>query len=590
MVFTGQAHAAALLRRMKSAGAPVRAAADSTVCKAQNGSLTRVGEVRKMTKGATVKRETVLRLLALGSLVGAALCTGGCDFMKTDSSRLMDPSRVLKAPNRGMPVMNIRGKISAVDMDSERVPGATSPREGDWQYSDADYVIGPGDIVAISILDLYTEGLETVLQRQVSESGYIDLPLLTSRIQAEKLNKEGLKEAIIRAYSPDILREAVVSITILAQRKSTFSILGAVGRTGQYNIVRRDMRLLEAIALAGGIFQSNIRYIYVIRQTPPMRSRESKAKPAAAETTTSTAPSKVPAVIAPIPQESTPKSDPDDAQEALRKLGAALGGKPETPEPGAGDEEPVTKPSTQPATQPATTAPAGNTPDEAPQTPAEKKPQYDWIISPEGELVAVPREKSPTTKPGDTVPPEVKPSPIETDRPADPFGWERTDISGTSRIIAIDVHKLGQGSARMNIVIRDKDVIRVPPLTVGEFYIMGEVNRPGAYQLTGRKMTVRMAIAAASNLGPLAWPKNSMLTRRVGENEEQTIPLNIERILRGQDEDIYLKPNDVLAVGTDIRAPFLAVLRNAFRVTYGLGFIYDRNFAFPLNSTRFKRW
>ena len=123
---------------------------------------------------------------------------------------------------------------------------------------------------------------------------------------------------------------------------------------------------------------------------------------------------------------------------------------------------------------------------------------------------------------------------------------------------------------------------------------MGEVMRPGVYSLAGRKVTIKMAMAAAGNLGPLAWPENAVLIRRVGKAEEQMHPLNIEKILRGQEEDFFLKPNDVIAVGTDARATFLAVLRNAFRMTYGFGFIYDRNFAVPafrgLDGNRFSRW
>jgi hypothetical protein len=95
-------------------------------------------------------------------------------------------------------------------------------------------------------------------------------------------------------------------------------------------------------------------------------------------------------------------------------------------------------------------------------------------------------------------------------------------------------------------------------------------------------------------LGPLSWPENSILIRRIGKNQEQMIPINIESILRGTEPDIYLKPNDIIAVGTHWSTTFLAVMRNAFRMTYGFGFIYDRNFADPLlvypNSRRFKGW
>jgi len=52
----------------------------------------------------------------------------------------------------------------------------------------------------------------------------------------------------------------------------------------------------------------------------------------------------------------------------------------------------------------------------------------------------------------------------------------------------------------------------------------------------------------------------------------------------------------VLEVGTHWKTSFLAVVRNAFRVSYGLGLIYDRNFGvgrqegYLMDSKRFSRW
>ncbi|MDY6914609.1 MAG: polysaccharide biosynthesis/export family protein, partial [Planctomycetota bacterium] len=190
----------------------------------------------------------------------AAVCTSGCNFFKTDKTRLLSPEKVISAPGRS-PINPILPSVGLVDQAQELVPNATFPTEGDWEYSDADYVIGPTDVLDISILDVLQEGLETILRRQVSSSGFIDLPLLEDRVKASGLTKEQLKETITQAYNPDILRDPVVSITIAAQRQSTFSILGAVAQPGTYNIVRKDMRLLETLALAGGVTQTNIRYL-----------------------------------------------------------------------------------------------------------------------------------------------------------------------------------------------------------------------------------------------------------------------------------------------------------------------------------------
>jgi hypothetical protein len=42
--------------------------------------------------------------------------------------------------------------------------------------------------------------------------------------------------------------------------------------------------------------------------------------------------------------------------------------------------------------------------------------------------------------------------------------------------------------------------------------------------------------------------------------------------------DVYLKPDDRINVGTNFWAYPLAVVRNGFRVSYGFGFVLDRNF------------
>ena len=43
--------------------------------------------------------------------------------------------------------------------------------------------------------------------------------------------------------------------------------------------------------------------------------------------------------------------------------------------------------------------------------------------------------------------------------------------------------------------------------------------------------------------------------------------------------DFFIKPHDTINVGTHATARWRAILRNAFRATYGFGFVYDRNFA-----------
>jgi len=160
------------------------------------------------------------------------------------------------------------------------------------------------------------------------------------------------------------------------------------------------------------------------------------------------------------------------------------------------------------------------------------------------------------------------------------FDWTQVGTAGVqTRVIKVPSDKLAGGDARYNIVIRPSDTIHVPLDVIGEFAIMGNVNAQGYINLTGRPMTLKMAVAAAGGLGPLAWPKRCEVTRRIGKNKEETVLVDLDKIARGEEPDFFIKPNDLVNVGTHPTARWRAVLRNAFRATYGFGFIYDRNFA-----------
>jgi hypothetical protein len=179
--------------------------------------------------------------------------------------------------------------------------------------------------------------------------------------------------------------------------------------------------------------------------------------------------------------------------------------------------------------------------------------------------------------------PVTRPGPAEAEEGAMEEPHRRADafdeLAPPLRIIEIPIKQLMEGDPRYNIVIRPSDLINVPLGPVGEFSLMGNVVRPGAYSLTGRRMTVKEAIASAGGFSQLAWPARADLVRRLSKHEEQTIQLDLDAIFAGDAPDFYLKPNDLINVGTTPAAIFFAVLRNAFRFTYGMGFVYDRNFA-----------
>ena len=242
-----------------------------------------------------------------------------------------------------------------------------------------------------------------------------------------------------------------------------------------------------------------------------------------------------------------------------------------------------------------------------PASPAPKPPAGDeeelgrWIWS-DGKWVQI---KTPAAEPKPGVEPkpavEVKPvepvrvaegpeKPEEAERPVAEdarLSLERKlqrlgVVQGSGqlkRIIRFDVRALQAGDPTQNIVLRDGDIITIPSPPVGDFYMAGEVARPGVYSLTGRKITLLQAVAAAGGLTAVAVPWRTELVRRISETEEEIIYVDLGKISRGEAPDFYIQPEDQVRVGTDQGALYNAVLRNAFRATYGLGFVYDMNFA-----------
>ena len=147
------------------------------------------------------------------------------------------------------------------------------------------------------------------------------------------------------------------------------------------------------------------------------------------------------------------------------------------------------------------------------------------------------------------------------------------------RIIAIDYKRLARGDSSQNIVIRPDDRIYVDGPEQGLVYVDGEVVRVGVYSMpTTGEATLSRMITAAGGLGPLAVPEKVDLTRRVAPHREATIRVNLAAIRQRTEPDIVVRPDDHIIVGTTFWATPLAVLRNGFRVTYGFGFLLDRNF------------
>jgi polysaccharide export outer membrane protein len=459
--------------------------------------------------------------------------------------------------------------------------GAEEPRPIDAMVFESDYVFGPGDIVRISIFELLAEGIPFEREYVVTETGKISIPDV-GVVEAAGLTESQLEEEIRQILSPSILKEPSVTVALFSSQQRTFSIWGdGVPRPSRYEIPRYDFRLTDALATAGGARQFNVSYVYVSRSVTGKEEITEPVEPEVGEPEESEQlvepEQEMLEVIAPrAERRKSPLSrglvitsaemitDKELAEAALTKDFKPLAGD----EWDGMDVAEMLETSTEQAGRDMIDEPIDDV-DEG---------RIEWIFQ-DGRWVPVQIGRTRPTEPAVKVEPEKK-AELPWEKVREDFEWDEIGTGGVqTRLIKIPVDRLYSGDARYDIVIRPGDSIQVPVDLVGEFLVEGNVNFRGFIDITGRPITLKMAIAAAGGLGPLAWPKRCEVIRRLGKDREEIVMVDLDKIARGEQPDFFIKPNDLINVGTHATSSWRAVLRNAFRATYGFGFIYDRNFA-----------
>jgi polysaccharide biosynthesis/export protein len=364
----------------------------------------------------------------------------------------------------------------------------------------------------------------------VSETGMLSLPMLQDPIKAAGLSEQQLQKAIAAKYKDaGVLEDARVSVTVLEARQRTYWISGAVGQAGQYPIPEADFRLYNAVVQARDTYPT-IEYIYVIRQ----READVPATAPAPEEPKQTPPGQD--ILAPRSQVTSP----------VRPILAMM------------QDSSATAPAQAPAAEGTS---AGSQ-------------ERQITIGGESRTIAATEEKPAATQAA----PATEPAPsVAAPQPAYEFG-STVKKPDRQRVIKVPWALLRNGDLRYNIVVRPNDVIVVPQIQSEGYYMGGHFGAPGPYSLTGQKITLKQAVIGARMMDPLAVPEKTDVIRRVGNNEIW-VRVDLKKVFSGLQPDLYLKANDIVTVGTDWYPPFLQALRTAFRMTYGFGFLYDRNWA-----------
>ncbi|MBN1392064.1 MAG: polysaccharide biosynthesis/export family protein [Sedimentisphaerales bacterium] len=518
-----------------------------------------------------------------------SVCLAGC------GNKFLDPTQIGRF--RPVPAVNVILDSLGVAEETPSVwQGAEEPKPIDVVAYETDYVFGPGDVIRITIFELLQEGAVYASDYAVTETGKVSIPEV-GVVEAAGLTESQLEEEIKQILSPSILKEPLVAVALTGSQQRAYSIWGdGVPRPGRYPIPRYDFRLTDAIATAGGIGQFNISYVYVSR---PLTGEELTTGPTEIGIAEPEAPgwkdeTKTGGIEESIDPEKEMMKIIAPRAKYQRRSGNSSGGLviastemitdkelaeaafPEGFETFVSEETPVDiKQAQGTAIEPVFQQ---TSPGSSGLTNEDKRDRIEWIFQ-DGKWIPIQVGRARPTEPEVGVETQKAPEPPKGKMP-EKFGWEEIGTGAAqARVIEVPADKLRGGDPRYNIVIKPGDSIHVPVDVVGEYFIYGNTNYQGIVPMSGRPITLKMAVAAAGGLGALAWPKRCEVTRRIGKNKEETVMVDLDKIASGEQPDFFIKPLDLINVGTHPTARWRAVVRNSFRATYGFGFVYDRNFA-----------
>jgi polysaccharide biosynthesis/export protein len=140
--------------------------------------------------------------------------------------------------------------------------GSPAPASPNPVKADPEYVIGPGDLLAI---DVWNEPGVTG-KVPVRMDGKITVPLL-GEIQASGLTPGNLELSISRKLN-EFMKQPAVTVVVQEMNSHQFNVLGEVQKPGAFPLIR-STRVLDALAEAGGFRDfAKLKKIYVLRRTP----------------------------------------------------------------------------------------------------------------------------------------------------------------------------------------------------------------------------------------------------------------------------------------------------------------------------------
>lgn len=128
---------------------------------------------------------------------------------------------------------------------------------------------------------------------------------------------------------------------------------------------------------------------------------------------------------------------------------------------------------------------------------------------------------------------------------------QRPSPNGTEdEIVKIDLRELlERGDLRLNMAVRGGDVIHIREREDKFVYVVGELNRPGAFPVPPkREMRVSEVFALAGGASKTAKASDSSLIRYDEQGRRHELKVNLTDILKGKQEDFFVRGEDIIFV------------------------------------------
>lgn len=123
-------------------------------------------------------------------------------------------------------------------------------------------------------------------------------------------------------------------------------------------------------------------------------------------------------------------------------------------------------------------------------------------------------------------------------------------LSGTTRVTRVDLLPMKQGGVlKVNPPLRKGDIFFVPKRKVDFFYIIGDVERTGAFEMPpNQDLLVSRALSWSGGPRKTAKMSEGILVRYKEDGTRQERAVDFAAILKGKEADFKVHPNDVIFV------------------------------------------